>query len=505
MFAQAAGLPVHLGTLFEAVRELLKVYADIGPDDIFIHNDPFTGSSHQADIAVARPMYAGGEFLGLALNRGHWIDVGGMAAGGWGAGSRHTVQEGLRFTWVRLAKAGVLNQELKTIIQANIRKPKESWGDLEAQIAACRAAEARMVEAVDRYGLDAFFGGVDYILSYSKRRLEAAIRTLPEGVYEGTESVEDDGAGNGPFDLTARITIADGRIHVDLAQASPQASGPINCTWYLTRGAVFASLKAVLDPDMPLDSAVMDVITVEGRPGTWVYAHYPAPVFSGTGDPVFHISEAVVQALGDVAPARVPATSFLSGLNVTGSGFDPRNGAEFVWYNYGCGGCGARYDADGNSVLWHLMAPCKNESMEVWERRFPVRYVRFELRANSGGRGQFRGGLGFRKEWTLLTAHTINAVQDSHLTGSRGRCGGGPGAPNALLFCIDGTWGDGRRHFGTISPSKLDNVAVPAGSIVAVCAGGGGGYGDPARRRPESVQQDLEYRYCTSVDEADRA
>jgi N-methylhydantoinase B len=495
MFAQGAGLPVHLGTLFDAVQVLLQTYTSMAPGDVFIQNDPLSGGSHQSDIAVACPMFARGQLVGIAVNRGHWIDIGGMAAGGWSGGANHIMQEGLRMPWIRLFAGGEVNDEVRRVLLTNIRQPRESWGDLEAQVAACRAAETRIAESVERYGLDGFWTGVEYILSYSARRLKTAIAALPEGQYEGSEGLEDDGQGNGPFHLHARISVQDLHITVDLSDASPQGAGPINCSWHLSKGGVYAALKAVLDPEMPLDSALLSFVTVVGRPGTWVYPQYPAPMSGGTAEPSFRVCEAVVQALAEAVPGRVPATSYLSGLNVTGSGIDPRTGSEFVWYHYGPGGCGAMVDGDGNSGTWHLMSPCRIESMEVWERRFPVRFTKLELRSNSGGQGEFRGGLGYRREMTLLVDHSMNALQDRHLEGAPGRNGGGAGVPNALLFCIGGRWGDARYHFGLSSPSKLNNVRVPANSTVAICAGGGGGYGAARLRRPELRQRDRDYGY----------
>ena len=146
MYAQEGGLAVHLGGLADVVEAVREAYREFAPGDVFIHNDPLNGGSHQADVAVVVPMYAGDTYLGLAVNRGHWIDVGGMAAGGYSGGYTHAVQEGLRLPPIRLYAAGEPNREVRDILLANIRKPDESWGDLEAQVASCRAAEARIVE-----------------------------------------------------------------------------------------------------------------------------------------------------------------------------------------------------------------------------------------------------------------------------------------------------------------------------------------------------------------------
>ena len=498
MYAQEGGLAVHLGGLFDVVQAIEQAYPEMAPGDVFIHNDPLNGGSHQADVAVAVPMYAGSTRIGTAVNRGHWIDVGGMAAGGWSGGYTHALQEGLRLPPVRLYEGGTLNREVKDILLANIRKPLESWGDLEAQLASCRAAETRIVEAIERCGMDGYERSIDYALDYSRRRLAAAIEAIEPGVYVGTDEMEDDGQGNGPFDLTARVTVGDGRIDVDLTEASPQAEGPINCSWGVVKAGVYTALKAMLDPEMPLDSALLDLVTVSAREGTWVRPVYPAPTFGSTAEPSNRVCEAVLRAFADAVPERSMAYSYSSGVNLTGSGFHPDDGSEFVFYQFGPGGCGARSDADGNSASWHPMCSCKNESIELWERRYPVRFTGFRLRPDSGGAGRFRGGLGYRKDFVVLSDVRLNAFQDRHERGAPGIFGAEAGVPNALLFEIDGVWGDAKEHFGSLSKSKLDNVRLPAGSTISIRVGGGGGWGRPTERSRAAVEHDVDFGYVTA-------
>ena len=227
------------------------------------------------------------------------------------------------------------------------------------------------------------------MLDYSRRRLQAAIGEVEPGVYEGTEVMDDDGHGNGPFHLTARVTIGSDHVEVDLTDASPQAEGPINCSWGVVKAGVYTALKAVLDPDMPLDAAITGLVTIVAQEGTWVRPTYPAPTFGGPAEPSNRVCEAVLAALGKAVPACSMAYSYASGINLTGSGVDPRNGIEFVFYQFGPGGCGARSHADGNSAAWHPMCSCRIESIELWERRYPVRFTHFALRPDSGGEGQY--------------------------------------------------------------------------------------------------------------------
>ena len=497
MYAQEGGLAVHVGGLVDVLKAIRSAYPAMSPGDVFVHNDPYNGGSHTADVAVAVPVFAGGDYVGMAINRGHWLDIGSFAAGGWAGAYTHAVQEGLCLPPVRLVASGMLNEEVRAIITANIRVPEESMGDLDAQIASCRAAERRILEAVERYGLDGYLTTLEYIMKYSRRRLQAAIAELPVGVFEGSDVLEDDGQGNGPFNLTARVVIDSGRIIVDLRDASPQGAGPANGSWGVVKAAVYTALKSILDPEMPLDSAIDEFVSIQLTPCTWVSPVYPAPVFASTGEPANRVCEAILNGLADAVPSRAMAYSYAAGINVTGRGVNPRTGEEFVFYCFGPGGNGARAYADGEAAMWHIMGSCRNESIELWEQRFPFRFTRFALLPDSGGAGKFRGGLGYVKEFEVLADVDVNAYQDRHRRGAPGICGGDDGAPNAIMFRIDEVWGTAVDHFATKSSSKFTAVPVKCGSLISMVAGGGGGYGELGERAPEASKRDVEFRYVT--------
>ena len=255
---------------------------------------------------------------------------------------------------------------------------------------------------------------------------------------------------------------------------------------------------------MPLDAAITDLVSIRALEGTWVRPRYPAPTFGSPAEPSNRVCEAVLAALSEAAPDRSMAYSYASGINLTGSGVDPRDGSEFVYYQFGPGGCGGGGGGGGGAPTLMVTrqpgtqcAPAGTSQSSSGSAAIPVRFSRFSLRPDSGGDGQFRGGLGYEKEFEVLATTRLNAFQDRHKNGAPGIFGGEPGATNQYLFMIDDDWADATEHFGSPSPSKLTNLRLPEGSRVRIVAGGGGGWGDPKRRSPTAVERDLEYGYVT--------
>jgi N-methylhydantoinase B len=218
---------------------------------------------------------------------------------------------------------------------------------------------------------------------------------IPDGEAQGEDIIEDDGRGGGPFPIRVTVKKTKDTVTADFSATHAQVMAPINCSIACTKAAVVGSLLATIDPNIPLNSGLMDCIELVTLPGTIVHPTHPAPTFASTADPVDRACEAMLRALGQLVPERVPAGSYSTGNNVTGGGFDDQ-GKEFLWYIYMAGGCGAHRDRDGSNAEWHLMSNCKNESMETWEVRYPVEFLSYSLLPDSGGAGAMRGGAGNR-------------------------------------------------------------------------------------------------------------
>lgn len=497
MIAQDQGVGVHAGGLGGAVASVMRVAGDsLRPGDVFLHNDPYDGATHQADVCVIRPIYVDGARLGFAANRGHWTDVGSMSPGGWSGAAQDVVQEGLLMPAVRLYRAGELERDVAQMVLRNVRLADQCWGDIQAQIASAIAAERRIEALIARDGLRGFEAAVTAAFAYTERRFLAALERIPDGEATGEDVIEDDGRGGGPFPIRVRIRKQDGRFSADFTGSSKHQMAPINCTFACTRAAVIGSLVACIDPEIPLNEALIQRIDVHAPLGSIVNPSYPAPTFGTTADPANRVMETMLLALDQLVPERVPAGSYSTGQNVTGGGLTAAE-QEFLWYSYQSGGTGAWKGGDGNNGEWHLMANSKNESMEAWESRYPLRFLEYSLVTDSGGPGRWRGGLGTRRRLLLEADTRLSGIADHHRIGARGKDGGSTGQPNAFAIERDGDTADLQEWFGLSSPSKFSNLAGKAGDVFVSTQGGGGGVGAPHDRPQEAIEADVLDGYVT--------
>ena len=497
MIAQAYGIPVHSGALFDPIETLMATYDTFEAGDVIVFNDPYNGGSHQADVVVASPIFLKKRLLGFAVNRGHWVDVGGMAPGGWSGTARHVIQEALIIPPVKLYKGGVLDREIRDFILKNVRLSKQCWGDIQAQIASNIVAERRVLELIDKYGLSQVLEGMEEALRYSRRRFTRMLEGLPDGEWEGTEYQEDDGHGGGPHKVQVKLRKRGRRVSMDFSGTSPQVRGPVNCTFTETKAGCYTALMNVVDPGVPLNSGAIEGIEVKAPLGCMVNPVYPAPVFSTTSDPLNKVYEAVLKAMAQWLPDRVTAGSYCTMNNCTASGDLPEEGEEFIWYHFGPGGVGARATKDGRDGDCHAMTNAKTESMELWEARYPVRFERLEMIADSGGPGRYRGGLGVSRQIRVLEPTFLTGCADRHKIPPWGIDGGGEGKPNTFALIRDGKEWNFRGLYGTLSGSKFTNLPLKVDDVFDIRSGGGGGYGDPRLRDPASLLGDVRNGYVS--------
>jgi 5-oxoprolinase (ATP-hydrolysing)/N-methylhydantoinase B len=425
-----------------------------------------------------------------------------MAPGGWSGSAEDVNQEALIIPSVRLFAGGQVVEDVKRMILRNVRLPVQLWGDIQAQIASNVVAERRIVELIRRQGRERFDSLVEATLDYSRRRFLLGLEEVEDGVAEAADVIEDDGRGRGPLTIRVRLEKGPHGISVDFAGTDPQAAAPMNSTLACTKAAVICSVIAVVDADIPLNSGLVELIEVSAPRGSLVNPVSPAPAFGATADPSDRVSEAVLRALAQLAPSRVPAGSYSTGNNVTGGGLRP-DGSQFLWYSYQAGGCGARPWADGNSAEWHLMANSRNESMEVWETRYPVEFLSFRLLPDSGGPGRFRGGLGTERRVRITQPTRLTGLSDHHAIGAVGVHGGHAGLPNGFGIERDGRRRTIAEEFDLPSPSKFANLPLEPGDVFVSIQGGGGGFGDPRDRDRQRVRSDVEAGYVSPARAAD--
>ncbi|MBS0243453.1 MAG: hydantoinase B/oxoprolinase family protein, partial [Proteobacteria bacterium] len=410
MVAQGPDLPIHLGSMPDAVRAVVKAFgSDVHEGDVFIHNDPYFGGSHLPDVNVVRPAFADGRLLGYACLRAHWPDIGSATPGSYGAVTE-IFGEGLRLPPLRLVSKGVLNTELEKVILWNVRTPDERKGDLGSQLAATLRATERLSALAERYGAERLIALMAEVMSYSERLMRHALSQLPdgEGYFEDRcdgDGIADDAEGNdAPFWVRMKIKKTGDRLLVDFAGSDPRVAGPMNAVLSVTCSGVYCGLKMVVDPTslIPPNSGAWRTIDVVAPKGSVVNAEFPAPVVYSNHEMSHRVADMVMGALVSIWPDQVMACSQGTSAVLTLGGVDPRSGRRYVSYETIKGGFGARPTKDGINVVASTISNTMNTPVEVLEMAFPFRVERYEINPDSGGAGRWRGGCGARRTWRML-------------------------------------------------------------------------------------------------------
>ncbi len=491
MIAQALGIPIHAGSLFDGMRTIVRSFVEFNEGDVILMNDPYQGGSHQPDAIVACPVFADKKLIAFAVNRGHWSDIGGMAAAGFTGSATHVVQEALIIPPVKLYRGGKLDTQIRDFILKNVRLSKQLWGDIQSQIASNITAERRLKSLIGQYGLGAVLSAMENAIDYSREHMRKMLAEIPDGKGKAVDVLEDDGfSENKRFEVHVSLQKSKDKLVVDCAGTSKQAMGPINQSMASSKGSIYAALLSLIDPELALNEGMVDFVDIRLPEGTLVNPKYPAPVSS-----YFHImtrvAENVVRAMGPMRPDLVVAGSYGDAQNISGWGFDPETEKEFIWYLFQCGGTGGRATRDGNTGIRHLLANARSESMEIWEKRYPLFFLAYEVMMNSAGPGKHRGGLGQRRVMRLEADTFITANTDRQIVPPVGVFGGSPGTLNNLTVVRDGKRQSFKDMFGFASPSKFSNARLRKGDILVCELGGGGGYGDALERDPKKIEWDV--------------
>ena len=481
-----ASLPIHLASMGGLMECLLARFeGDIRDGDLFVANDPHVaGGTHLPDINMAMPVFFDGEPVAFMCNIAHHADVGGAVPGSMAGGLTEIYQEGLRIPVVRLFREGVLQQDLLDLILLNVRVPAERRGDYFAQIASCRLGRSRLTEILGQYGIAAVRDGFGQIVTRTAARMRAAIAGLPDGVYRFEDAMDDDGMGATDIPIRLTITVAGGDIHFDFSGSAKQVTGNINVTRNATQASVCYALKALLDPDAPNNQGVLDLPRLTVEKGSLLDAAFPAPV-AARANTCQRIIDVI---LGALAPARPEAAvGAANGANTTAvfSGNDPRTGADYVYLETLGGGFGGRAARDGKDGVQVHITNTSNLPVEAIEMEYPLRVLSYGLIANSGGPGRQRGGMGLERVVVPVGhACTFNGAGERFARQPWGIFGGGPGATGEFRQLT----ADGKT---ARLPNKPVGVTIAPEEAVIVRTPGAGGYGDPAERSAEGIEDDL--------------
>ena len=471
LMAQAAHIPVHLGSMPDSVAAAVERFSHFAPGDCIALNDPFLGGTHLPDLTLIEPVYVlvDGEqhHIGFAANRAHHSDVGGISPGSMPIATE-IYQEGIIIPPIKLWEAGQLNQAVLDLFLRNVRTPKERKGDLAAQVAANRTAIASLQKLIKRWTLAGFEQHSEALIAYAERITRATIETIPDGRYTFTDYLDNDGVSTAPIPITVTVSIQGSNLTADFTGSAPQTPGNVNAVLAVTRSATYYTIRCLMPEDAPTNHGMFVPITVIAPEGTVVNARPPAAVAQGNVETSQRIVDVVFGALASALPEVIPAASQGTMNNLTTGGQDPRTGLPFAYYETMGGGMGARPGLDGLSGVHVHMSNTLNTPIEALEYAYPFRITAYGLRDHSGGNGAAKGGDGLVREITFGAPTEVTLLTERRDRAPYGLNGGEPGKCGENRF----------YHHGQelLLPGKAHFHAV-AGDRLTLLSPGGGGWG----------------------------
>jgi N-methylhydantoinase B len=454
--AQAAHIPVHLGSMAYAMADLVGVGArEWRPGDMLIVNDPYLGGTHLPDVTLIAPIFAGNKLFAFAANRAHHADIGCPSPGSMPLATRLD-QEGLVISPRLLLRRGNPDTGFMNELLAPIRNL--AHGDFMAQVSANRCGVERVAALISTMGGEAFTAGLVQINDYAEELARRSLAEIPSGKYEFTDFLDDDGQCNENIPIKATVSVDHGRVEVDFSGTSPQLPGNVNCPLSVAAAAVFYVFYCLMPAHAPSCAGSFRLITIHAPQGCLVNATPPAAVAAGNVETSTRIVDVILGALAQAIPERIPAASHGSMNNLA------MGGDDWTYYETIGGGMGASSRADGCDGVQTHMTNTMNTPAEVLEMTYPVRISRYGLRTASGGAGTHRGGDGLVREYVFLAPTTVTLLGERRRLAPWGSAGGAPGSKAESTF-------NGQRL-----PGKVE-LHADSGDKLTIKTAGGGGWG----------------------------
>lgn len=482
LLAQALALPGHMGTFPGVMKVVFEKFGDdFRPGDIYVSNDPYSVGLHLPDIVLVRPIFHSQELIGFALAVVHHVDIGGLAAGGMPTYATEVYAEGLRIPLVRLYDRGEVNEILLEIIRKNVRVPDLVMGDLMGEVAACHVGQQRLEALVREYGLDTFNRATAQLLDYSERMCRAEIAQWPDGDYRFEDVVDDDAHGTTGLTIRGEVSIIGDRLNIDFSESDRQVRGPVNCPIHSTFAGALTAIQCILGASIPANAGLFRAVTVTARPGTFVSPVEPAATCNRALT-LARVADVVFGALAQAVPDRVPACSESMTSPMTWSTRSPEGGS-LVWVDNHISGRGGLPTMDAQEGIAPFVYNANNDSVEVTEASFPLRFKRFRMIPDSEGAGRFRGGLATERLYEVVAPEVMLTYRsDRHTSRPWGLAGGHPGQ-NSRVFISNG---DGILQ----TPPKFTR-SLRRGDTLNSIMQSGGGWGNPLERDPDLVLEDV--------------
>ena len=500
VIAQGDHMPVHLGSMPMAVAAALQEI-QIQPGDVVALNDPFAGGTHLPDVTLVSGVFVSDGEKGrrgdggtrkrgdvgslrvsesprlsvtpsplpvfFVANRAHHADIGGATPGSMGLAT-DIYGEGLRIPPIRLVRGGVVDADTMRLLMANVRGNAERRGDFEAQIGSLKTGTTRLLEIIERRGETETREYASQLIDYSARLMRHTIGSIPDGVYEAEDALDNDGISEAPVPILVRVTVQGDSAVVDFTGSSPQVVGAINAVEAITVSAVSYVFRCLVPGEVPASAGLMEPIKVIAPAGTVVNANPPASVAGGNVETSQRIVDTLFRALAKAIPARIPAASQGTMNNLTVGGIDTRTGQEFSYYETIAGGTGARPSKDGMSGVHTHMTNSLNTPAEALEYAYPLRVREYRLRKGSGGKGKHCGGDGVVREIETLVPARMSMLADRRKQGPYGLQGGDAGrtGKNEIV-----------RKGKSIKIAAKGSADLQSGDRIRIETPGGGGWG----------------------------
>ena len=478
LFAQAAHIPVHLGSAPLSVRAAMAEH-EFRPGDVVVLNDPFRGGTHLPDLTMVQGVFLGGRGAGPSFwvaTRAHHADVGGVSPGSM-AVCPDLYGEGLRLPPVLLSRDGRFQRDVLRLIRANVRTPVEREADLRAQVAANERGVRRLGELVERHGLARLGVAAQELLAHGERRMQALLRDVPDGVYRFADCLDDDGLGRIDLPVCVTLRVAGDSAVLDFAGTASQARGSVNANPAITLSAVLYVFQCLVEDDLPPNEGMARPLKLLIPPGSLLDPSEGAPMAGGNVETSQRIVDVVFGALAQALPERVPAASQGTMNNLTiGS---TSGGEPFSYYETTGGGAGAGPATPGTSGIQVHMTNTWNTPLEALEISFPLQVLSTRLVRGSGGRGRQPGGDGIERVIQLLRPARVSLLTERRRHAPFGLQGGEPGRCGKN-WVVRG----GRRE---ARPGKFSEE-LDAGDVVGLRTPGGGGHGSPLARKTRGPQ-----------------
>jgi N-methylhydantoinase B len=482
--AQAEHIPVHLGSMQLAVQKgLEKFRGKLENGDMILFNDPYISGTHLPDITLICPIFHKSKIIAYSANKAHHSDVGGKAPGSMAGDATEIYQEGIIIPPVKFVKRKCIDEEIASILLSNIRTPDIRLGDLRAQMAANLLGKQRVLELVNRYGVETLHKAMEEIMNYSERRTRIEINKMPRGSYSAEDYLENTGTSNKKVKIKVTITIKKNQLLIDYTGTDNQVNGPVNAVLGVTLSGVYYALRCLTDPTIPMNAGCYRPVKVHVPKGTLMNPTSPAPVAGGNVETSQRNVDVLLKAFAQILPEKVCAACQGTMNNIAVGGINPENGESWTFYETIAGGFGGRRGIDGVDAVHTHMTNTMNTPIEAIETVYPIRFLKYELRENSGGPGRWRGGVGLERSWMLLApSATLSVLAERTKIPPWGLYGGKNGAKGEYYIIKP----NGKR----IKLKSKCTVEMEKGDTFVVRTPGGGGYGNPLEREPKLVLRD---------------